>query len=93
MDDLALTTVLDFEEVGGSGRVWDRDSILAMLESESVDPDLPTIEIDDLRDRTIAPGVSRVSWTSAQGSAACDVRRSGASGRAAGVRSITKGLS
>ena len=57
----------DFEEVGASGRVWDRDSILAMLESESAGPDSPTIEIDDLRARTIAPGVVRVSWTSAQG--------------------------
>ncbi|UTT67405.1 DUF4440 domain-containing protein [Janibacter sp. CX7] len=57
----------DFEEVGASGRVWDRDSILAMLESEAAEHDSSSIEIDDLRARVIAPGVIRVSWTSAQG--------------------------
>lgn len=57
----------DFEEIGASGRVWDRDSILSMLDAESADPGSSTIEVDDLRGRVIAPGVIRVSWTSAQG--------------------------
>lgn len=57
----------DFEEVGASGRSWDRSSILAMLAHESMDPDTPVIEIHDLRGRAIAPGVIQVSWRSHQG--------------------------
>ncbi len=56
----------DFTEVGASGRIWDRDSILDMLRRESA-VDAPSIGIHDLRGRVIAPGVVQVSWDSSRG--------------------------
>ena len=56
----------DFIEVGASGRQWDRDSILELLDQESTDDDVVPIEIHDLRGRVIAPGVIQVLWDSDQ---------------------------
>ncbi|MHA7126864.1 DUF4440 domain-containing protein [Janibacter indicus] len=57
----------DFTEVGASGRAWDRRSILDLLQEESEDEDAPTIGVEDLRGRVIAPGVVQVSWDSTVG--------------------------
>lgn len=56
----------DFLEVGASGRQWDLDSILQLLQEES-ETDAAPIEIHDLRGRVIAPGVIQVSWDSRRG--------------------------
>lgn len=57
----------DFREVGASGRQWDRDSILDLLDRESGDEDAAPIEVVDLTGRVIAPGVIQVSWDSRRG--------------------------
>lgn len=57
----------DFREVGASGRYWDRDSVLDLLDQESGDDDAAPIGIHDLRGRAIAPGVIQISWDSSMG--------------------------
>ncbi|WP_211348835.1 DUF4440 domain-containing protein [Nocardioides litoris] len=56
----------DFVEVGASGRVWDRASVLDLLAAE---PDSAAAEIAvlDLAGRVVAPGVVQVSWRSERG--------------------------
>lgn len=57
----------DFLEVGASGRQWDRDSILQLLQDETADAETAPIEIHDLRGRVLAPEVIQVSWDSCWG--------------------------
>lgn len=57
----------DFLEVGASGRLWDRDSILGMLQEESADEEATAIEVIDLHGRVLAPGVIQVVWESRSG--------------------------
>ena len=66
-DGLLKLLAPDFIEVGASGRQWDRDSILELLDQESTDDNAVPIEFHDLRGRVIAPGVIQVSWDSRQG--------------------------
>jgi hypothetical protein len=52
----------DFTEIGASGRVWDPQTIMAMLDTEA--PDDPAITIHDLTGRHIADGVVLARWDS-----------------------------
>jgi hypothetical protein len=52
----------DFIEVGVSGRVWDRASVLELLGAGSGDDDL--IEVHDLTGRVIGDGVVMACWDS-----------------------------
>jgi hypothetical protein len=55
----------DFEEVGASGRVWDLESTLALLDSETNDE--AEITVHDMVARQIADGVVVVRWDSDRG--------------------------
>jgi len=68
-DEARLRQLLapDFTEVGASGRVWDRETVLDLLREQSDDEDAPPIEVHVLRGQVIAPGVIRVSWDSSTG--------------------------
>jgi hypothetical protein len=54
----------DFREIGASGRQWDLDSVLAMLQEECLDQAAGDIEVSELSHRALAPGVVQVFWTS-----------------------------
>lgn len=54
----------DFEEVGASGRVWDRAAALELVASEE---DEAEIEVRDLTARVVGDGLVLVRWTSDRG--------------------------
>lgn len=53
----------DFMEVGTSGRVWDLDGTLKLLDSQANDGD--EIEVTELTGRMLADGFILVHWASA----------------------------
>src|SRR5215469_10764083 len=55
----------DFMEVGASGRVWDRFSVLELLGAESGDD--AVIEVHDLAGRVIGDGFVMARWDSDRG--------------------------
>jgi hypothetical protein len=55
----------DFIEVGASGRVWDRPSVLELLGAESRDD--AVIEVHDLTGRVIGDGFVMARWDSDRG--------------------------
>jgi len=67
-DETRLRELLapDFVEVGGSERVWDLDTIVAMLRQEPAGH--AAITLTDLSVRVLAPDVIQVFWTSERGS-------------------------
>lgn len=69
-DRLRLESLLadDFVEVGSSGAVYDRDSILALLEREAGEGDsTPEIEIHELTGRIVGPELVMLEWVSHRG--------------------------
>ena len=66
--DLARVSALlaeDFLEVGVSGSVWDRSSMLELLGAESGDD--AVIEVQDLTGRVIGDGMVMARWDSDRG--------------------------
>jgi hypothetical protein len=53
----------DFVEIGASGRRWDLDSTLTMLDEETAEGSA-VIEMSALQARALAPGVVQVFWGS-----------------------------
>ncbi|WP_423446541.1 nuclear transport factor 2 family protein [Kocuria sp. KSNUG] len=57
----------DFVEISASGRQWDLETILGLLNKELSAPDSTEIEMVGLSARTLGPDVVQVFWESRRG--------------------------
>ena len=66
MDPEDIQSVLepDFQEIGTSGRVWDRSGILELL--ETVSGHEAEIEVHELTVRKVGDGLAMATWISKQ---------------------------
>jgi ribonuclease HI len=53
----------DFREVGQSGRIWDRESILDHMEDEQ-EAGRPVVRAEDIETSALGPGVAMVTYDS-----------------------------
>lgn len=53
----------DFREVGQSGRIWDRESILDLMEDEQ-EAGRPVVRAEDIATSALGPGVAMVTYDS-----------------------------
>ncbi|WP_143591342.1 DUF4440 domain-containing protein [Thermoactinospora rubra] len=53
----------EFTEIGASGRLWDRSSIIAAV-TQDADPDAAPIAVGDMAGRLLAPGVVHLTYVS-----------------------------